>query len=247
MTDLSSQVAIVTGGSRGIGLGIVEEFARAGAKVAVIATSEASAERGAAAARELGGEALAFAADVSDGARATEVVGEVMSAWGSVNVLVNNAGITRDMLLMKMSDEDIDSVIDVNLKGALRWCRAVVRPMMKSRKGSIINVASIVGLIGSPGQSNYAAAKAGIMGMTRSLAAELGGRGVRVNAIAPGYIQTDMTAELSEEVKQASLSQIPLGKFGEAQDIAQAALFLGSDAARYVTGTTLVVDGGMSL
>lgn len=247
MTNLDGKVAIVTGGSRGIGLAIVEAFARAGAKVAVVATSDGSAERGAEAARAAGGEATAFAADVSDGARANEVVAQVLAAWGRVDVLVNNAGITRDMLLMKMSDEDIDQVIDVNLKGALRWCRAVVRPMMKARSGSIVNVSSIVGLVGSPGQSNYAGAKAGIMGVTRSLAAELGGRGIRVNSIAPGYIQTDMTSGLPEEVKQHSLGQIPLGRFGAAEDIAKGALFLASDEAGYVTGTTLVIDGGMSL
>ena len=247
MTDWSGKVAIVTGGSRGIGLAIVRAFAAAGARVAVIATSAGSAERGAAAARDVGGEALAFAADVSDGARANEVVGEVVAAWGRVDILVNNAGITRDMLLMKMSDEDIDLVIDVNLKGALRWARAVVRPMLKARSGAIINVSSIVGLVGSPGQSNYAGAKAGILGVTRSLAAELGGRGVRVNAIAPGYIQTDMTAELPETVKDGSLQKIPLGRFGDAEDIAKGALFLASDDASYITGTTLVIDGGMSL
>jgi 3-oxoacyl-[acyl-carrier protein] reductase len=247
MTDLTDKVAIVTGGSRGIGLAIVQALAAANVKVAVVATSEDSATRGADAAKEAGGEAMAFAADVSDGDRANEVVGEVVSTWGKVDILVNNAGITRDILLMKMSDDDIDKVIDVNLKGSLRWCRAVVRPMMKARGGSIVNVSSIVGLVGSPGQSNYAAAKAGMMGMTRSLAAELGGRGVRVNSIAPGYIQTDMTSGLPEDLKASSLEKVPLGRLGDPEDIAKGVLFLASDQSTYITGTTLVIDGGMSL
>ena len=171
----------------------------------------------------------------------------VVGTWGRIDLLVNNAGITRDNLLMRMADEDIDSVIDVNLKGTLWWCRAAARPMTRARSGCIVNISSIVGISGNAGQSNYAAAKAGIFGLTRSLAAELGGRGVRVNAIAPGYIQTDMTAELPDAVKQASLARIPLGRLGEPADIARAVLFLASGAASYVTGTTLVVDGGMSL
>jgi 3-oxoacyl-[acyl-carrier protein] reductase len=184
---------------------------------------------------------------VRDPARANAVVEEVVALCGRIDVLVNNAGITRDGLLMRMTDEDIDAVIDVNLKGALYWCRAVARPLTKARSGCIVNVSSIVGLTGNAGQSNYAAAKAGIFGLTRSLAAEFGGRGVRVNAVAPGYIQTDMTAGLPEQVKEASLKRIPLGRLGEPADIARAVLFLASDAASYVTGTTLVVDGGMSL
>ncbi len=247
MTDLSGKTAIVTGASRGIGLGITQTLARAGCKVAAVATSETSAERGAAAARELGVEALAFAADVRDSARAQEIATEVAKTWGGIDILVNNAGITRDGLLMKMSDEDIDSVIDINLKAALFYSRAVARPMIKARTGSIINVSSIVGLVGSAGQSNYAAAKAGLFGVTRSLAAEFGARGVRVNAIAPGYIQTDMTSELPEEVKEQSRKAIPMGRFGDPEDIANGVLFLASDAAGYVTGTTLVIDGGMSL
>jgi len=247
MTDLSGKTALVTGGSRGIGRGVVEALARSGCRVGVVATSESSAELGAAAAREAGSEALAFAADVRDGARASEIAAAVSKEWGRIDILVNNAGVTRDGLLMKMSDEDIDTVIDVNLKAALLYARAVARPMMKQRSGSIINVSSIVGLVGSPGQSNYAAAKAGLFGITRSLASEFGARGVRVNAIAPGYIQTDMTSGLPEEVKAKSLEQIPMGRFGEAEDIAQGVLFLASDAASYVTGTTLVIDGGMSL
>jgi 3-oxoacyl-[acyl-carrier protein] reductase len=247
MTDLSGRVALVTGGSRGIGRAIVEELARGGCKVAVVATTEPGAEASAAAARESGAEAQAWAADVREPGRATSVVEAVVARWGRLDLLVNNAGITRDGLLMRMSDEDIDSVIDVNLKGTLYWCRAVARPMTKARSGCIVNISSIVGITGNAGQSNYAAAKAGIFGLTRSLAAEFGGRGVRVNAIAPGYIQTDMTAGLPETVQKASLERIPLGRLGEPADIARAVLFLASDAATYITGTTLVVDGGMSL
>ena len=247
MTDLSGRVALVTGGSRGIGRAIVDELARSGCKVGVVATSEAGAEAAAAAARETGAEVSGWAADVRDPARANAVVEQIVARWGRLDVLVNNAGITRDGLLMRMADEDIDAVIDVNLKGTLYWCRAVARPMTKARSGCIVNVSSIVGITGNAGQSNYAAAKAGIFGLTRSLAAEFGERGVRVNAVAPGYIQTDMTAGLPEAVKQASLTRIPLGRLGDPTDIARAVLFLASDAAAYITGATLVVDGGMSL
>lgn len=247
MTDLSGRVAIVTGGSRGIGEAISVHLARAGARVAVVATSEASAARGADAVRAAGGEAAAYAADVRDASRANEVVAAVITQWGDVHMLVNNAGVTRDGLLMRMSDDDIDTVLDVNLKGAMLWTRAVTKPMVKARRGAILNISSIVGLMGSAGQSNYAAAKAGLFGLTRSLAAELGGRGVRVNAIAPGYIETDMTHDLPAEVRDKSLARIPLARLGSADDIARAATFLLSDDAAYVTGATLVVDGGMSL
>jgi 3-oxoacyl-[acyl-carrier protein] reductase len=202
---------------------------------------------GAASAGAGGGEAAGWAADVRDGARITAVVAEVQQRWGRLDILVNNAGITRDNLLMRMADEDIESVLDTNLKGALFCCRAVARPMTKARGGCIVNVSSIVGLTGNAGQSNYAAAKAGLFGLTRSLAMEFGGRGVRVNAVAPGYIQTDMTASLSEDVKAESLKRIPLGRLGDPRDIARAVLFLCSEEAGYITGATLVVDGGMSL
>ena len=247
MGDLTGKVAVVTGGSRGIGLAIVEELARAGCKVAAVATSQAGAERGAEAAAAAGGEGRACVADVSDPAQVQAVIEDVLGAWGHIDILVNNAGITKDMVLMRMSDEDISSVIDVNLKGSFYFCRAVARPMMKARSGSIINISSIVGINGNAGQSNYAAAKAGLFGMTRSLAAELGGRGIRVNAVAPGYIETDMTSGLPDDIKQASLGKIPLARFGAGADIARGVRFLASDEAAYVTGTTLVIDGGMSL
>jgi len=247
MTDLKDKVALVTGGSRGIGRAIVASLAAAGCKVAAVATSERSAEAGAEAARAAGGEGKGYVADVTDAARAAEVVDDVMGTWGRLDILVNNAGVTRDNVLMRMSDDDVNQVIDTNLKGALFYSRAVTRPMMKARSGAIVNISSIVGITGNAGQSNYAAAKAGIFGMTRSLASELGGRGIRVNAVAPGYIQTDMTADLPEAVKEASIQRIPLGRLGDAEDIARGVLFLVSDEASYVTGTTLVIDGGMSL
>ncbi len=247
MTDLSGKTALVTGGSRGIGRGIVEALAAAGCRVAVTATTEAGAEAGAAAARQSGNEALAFAGDVRDSGRTQAIVDEIVAKWGSIDILVNNAGITRDTLLMRMSDEDIDGVIDTNLKGAMYACRAVAKPMLKQRAGTIINISSIVGITGNAGQSNYAAAKAGIHALTRSLAKEFGSRGIRVNAIAPGYIETDMTKDLPAEVTQGALAQIPLSRLGETGDIARAALFLASDDAAYITGTTLVVDGGMSI
>jgi 3-oxoacyl-[acyl-carrier protein] reductase len=255
MTDLQGKVAVVTGGSRGIGLAISHALAQAGCRVAVLATTAEGAESAAAAvhaqaqadAGAAGGEAAGYAADVRDAARAAEIVGKVQERWGRLDILVNNAGITRDNLLLRMADEDIASVLDTNLKGALFWCRAVARPMTKARGGCIVNVSSIVGITGNAGQSNYAAAKAGLFGLTRSLAMEFGSRGVRVNAVAPGYIQTDMTASLPEAVKAESLKRIPLGRLGDPQDIARAVRFLCSEEAAYITGTTLVVDGGMSL
>jgi 3-oxoacyl-[acyl-carrier protein] reductase len=248
MTDLAGKVAIVTGGSRGIGRAIVEELGRAGAKVAVVATTQEGADGAAQAVLAAGGEAAGFPADVRDPARAAAVVEEVVRRWGRLDILVNNAGITRDNLLMRMSDEEIDAVIDVNLRAALYWCRAAVRPLSKVRGGcSIVNVSSIVGLTGNAGQVNYAAAKAGLFGLTRALAKELGSRGVRVNALAPGYIQTDMTAGLPPEIREASLKKIPLGRLGEGVDIARAVRFLVSEQAAYVHGVTLVVDGGLSL
>ncbi len=248
MTDTPVRAALVTGGSRGIGRAIVEQLARDGCRLAVVATSEHSAAEGAAAARAAGAPAArAFACDVRDPARVNEIVAETLTAFGRLDVLVNNAGITRDGLIARMSDDDIASVIDVNLKGALWFCRAAARPMSKARGGSIVNVSSIVGLTGNAGQTNYAAAKAGVFGLTRALAAELGGRGVRVNAIAPGWIETDMTAGLPEKVREETLGRIPLARLGRPQDIAQAVAWLAGDASSYVTGATIVVDGGLSL
>lgn len=247
MSDLQGKTALVTGGSRGIGSGIVQSLARAGAQVALTATSQESADAGVALASECGPEVFGYAADVRDSARAQEVVSDLMEKWGHLDILVCNAGITRDGLLVRMTDEDFDDVIDTNLKGCLIYSRAVAKPMAKQRAGVIVNISSIVGITGNAGQSNYAAAKAGIFGFSKSLASELGGRGIRVNAVAPGYIQTDMTSELPEQVREQSLARIPLGRLGETHDIASAVNFLVSDAAAYITGTTLVVDGGLSL
>ncbi len=247
MSDLDGKVALVTGGSRGIGRAIVTALATAGCRVGAVATSEASAEAGASAARDAGADAKGYAADVSDPARAAEVVADLKETFGSVDILVNNAGITRDGLIVRMSPEDAAAAIDINLKGTLFYCQAAARVMAKQRSGAMVNISSIVGLVGNAGQSNYAAAKAGIFGLTRSLALELGGRGIRVNAIAPGFIQTDMTSGLPDEFKQASLAKIPAGRLGEPEDIAQGVMFLVSDAASYITGTTMVIDGGMSL
>jgi len=248
VTDLSGRVALVTGGSRGIGRAIVEELARGGCRVAVVATGQAGAEEAAQAARGLGVEAAAFAADVRDPARATAVVEAVLGQWGRIDLLVNNAGITRDNLLMRMADEDIDAVIDIDLKAALYWCRAVARPMTKARAGCILNISSIVGLMGSAGQSNYAAAKAGLLGLTRSLAKELGGRGVRVNAIAPGLVETKFASAIvgNPMLRDHVVKRTPLARHAQPAEIAGAAVYLLSDAASFTTGAVLVVDGGMT-
>lgn len=245
--DLSNRVALVTGASRGIGRAIAVRLAEAGAAVAVLATSKGRAAPVAEEIAARGVQSLALGADVADGSAVNVAVEEVMSAFGRVDILVNNAGITRDGLFLRMSDDDFDRVLDVNLKGCYHFCRAVARSMTKARHGRIINVTSIVGLMGNAGQANYAAAKAGIVGLTKSLAKELGGRNVTVNAIAPGFITTDMTSGLPQQVKDTSLQAIPLGRLGEPDDIAAAAVYLASDGASYVTGHTLVVDGGMAM
>lgn len=245
MTDreLDGKVALVTGGSRGIGRAIAEALAAAGARVAVVARNEAGAHQAAAA---LPGEGHAgYACDVADSGQVQVTVSAVESAIGPVDVLVNNAGITRDNILIRMKDEEFDEVIAANLKGAFNFTRAVSRGMMKRRSGVILNITSVVGLIGNAGQANYAASKAGLVGLTKSVARELASRGVRCNAIAPGFIRTDMTAELTEAQVSALRDRIPLGELGEASDIADAARFLVGPGARYITGQVLAVDGGM--
>ena len=240
--DLANRVAVVTGGSRGIGLAIAQALAGAGAKVAVLARDGARAQQ---AAQELGGGAQGFACDVSDAAQAETTLGAVDKALGPVDILVNNAGITRDNLLFRIAEDDWDQVLDTNLKGAFLMTKLAARGMIKRRWGRVVNITSVVGLTGNKGQSNYAASKAGLIGFTKAVAKELASRNVLVNAVAPGYIDTEMTRGIAEEAKQALQAAIPLGRLGQGADVAAAVLFLASDWASYITGQVLVVDGGM--
>ena len=241
--ELEGKVALVTGGSRGIGLAICQELARAGAKVAVVARNPEGAAK---AAEGLPGDGhQGFGCDVGDAAQAQQTRAAVESALGPVDILVNNAGITRDNILLRMKDEEFDEVIATNLKGVFNFTRAVTRGMMKRREGSILNITSVVGLTGNAGQANYAASKAGVVGLTKSVAKELASRGIRCNAIAPGFIRTDMTGELNESQVEGLKQLIPMGALGEADDVAGVARFLVGPAARYITGQVLAVDGGM--
>ncbi|HEY1717459.1 MAG TPA: 3-oxoacyl-[acyl-carrier-protein] reductase [Verrucomicrobiae bacterium] len=245
MGQLENQIAVVTGAGRGIGRAIALKFANEGADVVVVSRTQENSEKVANEIAALGKKAWAFAVDVSDSAAVNVAAEKIFADCGRVDILVNNAGVTRDGLLMRMSDADWDEVLDTNLKGAFLVTKAFFRVFAKQRAGRIINISSVIGLIGNPGQCNYAASKAGLIGFTQSVARELASRGVTVNAIAPGFIETDMTSELNEELKAAILKQIPMGKFGAAEDIADAALFLASPSARYITGQVLTVDGGM--
>lgn len=243
---LTGKVALVTGASRGIGRAIAIELAKAGAKVAVnYAGNESKAKEVVDLIKENGGEAFAIQADVANAESVEVMVKEVIATFGALDILVNNAGITRDNLLMRMKEEDWDAVINTNLKGVFLCTKAVTRQMMKQKKGRIINIASIVGVCGNPGQANYVAAKAGVIGLTKTTAKELASRNITVNAIAPGFITTDMTDELPEEAKNEMLKQIPLGRFGDPADIAHVVRFLASDDSSYITGQTIHVDGGM--
>ncbi|PCE28432.1 3-oxoacyl-ACP reductase FabG [Burkholderia ubonensis] len=242
---LDKQVAIVTGASRGIGRAIALELARLGAMVIGTATSESGASAITATFAEAGVTGRGAVLNVNDAAAAEALIDATVKEFGALHVLVNNAGITQDQLAMRMKDEDWDAVIDTNLKSVFRLSRAVLRPMMKARGGRIINITSVVGSAGNPGQANYAAAKAGVAGMTRALAREIGSRGITVNCVAPGFIDTDMTKTLPEEQQAALKTQIPLGRLGSPEDIAHAVAFLASPQAGYITGTTLHVNGGM--
>jgi len=245
MNSLNGQVAVVTGAGRGIGRAIALEFAAEGADVVCVSRTAENSEKVAAEVRALGRRAWALAVDVADSTAVTAAAGTILADAGKVDILVNNAGVTRDGLLMRMSDADWDVVINTNLKGAFNFTKAFTRAFLKQRSGRIINVASVIGLIGNAGQSNYAASKAGLIGFTKSVAKELASRGITANVLAPGFIETDMTAVLKDDVKAEVLKQIPLGALGQPEDIANAAVFLASPAARYITGQVLAVDGGM--
>jgi 3-oxoacyl-[acyl-carrier protein] reductase len=243
--NLDNQVAIVTGASRGIGRAIALELAKQGATVIGTATSESGAAAIGEAFAQAGVKGRGAVLNVNDAAAADAFIESTVKEFGGLNVLVNNAGITKDQLAMRMKDDEFDAVIDTNLRAVFRLSRAVLRPMMKARGGRIINITSVVGSSGNPGQANYAAAKAGVAGMTRALAREIGSRGITVNCIAPGFIDTDMTKVLPEEQRTALTAQIPLGRLGSPEDIAHAVAFLASPFAGYITGTTLHVNGGM--
>jgi 3-oxoacyl-[acyl-carrier protein] reductase len=241
--ELNGQVALVTGGSRGIGLAISESLAEAGATVAVVARDEG---RAGAAASNLPGEGhRGFAADVASAESVDALVKRVEDEMGGIDILVNNAGVTRDNLLMRIKDEDWEQVLDTNLRGAFNTIRAASRGMMKKRAGRVINISSVVGITGNKGQANYAASKAGLIGLTKSVAKELASRGILVNAVAPGYIETDMTAELADAARNALMEQISVGRLGKPEDIASVVRFLAGPGASYITGQVLVVDGGM--
>ncbi|GGD49032.1 beta-ketoacyl-ACP reductase [Emticicia aquatilis] len=246
MTLLQNKVALVTGASRGIGREIAKKFAEQGANVAF--TYLSSIEKGQALEAELaayGIKAKGYRSDASDFAAAEQLVTDVVSDFGTLDILVNNAGITRDTLLMRMSEEQWDEVLRVNLKSVFNLTKAATKPMMRAKSGSIINMTSVVGLMGNAGQANYSASKAGIIGFTKSVAKELGSRNIRSNAIAPGFIETEMTGELNEKALEDWLKNIPLKRAGQGEDVANACVFLASDMSKYITGQTLQVDGGM--
>lgn len=246
--SFEGKVVLVTGSTRGIGRAIATRFAEQGAAVVVTGRRESDAKEVAQAiAEETGGQVLGMALDVSQEESVGLVLGEIQSQLGGVDILVNNAGITQDTLLLRMSEDDWERVMEVNVNGAYRCSKAVLRHMMKKRWGRIINVTSIIGIIGNPGQTNYSASKAALIGFTKSLAKEVAGRGITVNAVAPGFIESDMTAALSEEQRNALWEKIPMGRPGSPEDVAAAVLFLANDDASYVTGHTLVVDGGIAM
>jgi len=244
--SLEGKKALVTGASRGIGRAIAIALAEAGADVAVnYSGSEQAAAETAEAITALGRQAIIIKANVGQAAEFEHMVKQVVDQFGAIDILVNNAGITRDNLIMRMKEEEFDQVIETNLKGVFNGIKAVTRPMMKQRSGKIINISSVVGVLGNPGQANYVAAKAGVIGLTKASARELAARNINVNCVAPGFIQTDMTDKLPDDLKNSLADQIPLAKLGVAEDIANAVRFLASDAASYMTGQTIHVDGGM--
>jgi 3-oxoacyl-[acyl-carrier protein] reductase len=246
--DLNGKTALITGASRGIGRAIARTLAGAGARIAV--TYRSSSEEAEALREQItgdGAECLLFQGDAAESASAEAAVGGVLEAWESIDILVNNAGITRDGLMIRMSERDWNDVINTNLRSVFNFCKAAYRPMMKQREGRIVNLSSVVGVIGNPGQTNYAASKAGIIGFSKSLARELGTRGVTVNVVAPGYVATDMTAAMSDAAREAMLNAVVLKRAADPQDIANAVHFLASPAAAYITGHVLHVDGGLAM
>ncbi|MBA2688203.1 MAG: 3-oxoacyl-[acyl-carrier-protein] reductase [Gemmatimonadaceae bacterium] len=240
--DLTGKNALVTGGTRGIGRSIAEMLAECGAQVAITGRDVGKAQE---IAKEISGNAQGFGAELSDTASMTKVIADVETALGSIDILVNNAGLTRDNLVMRLKEEDWDAVLNANLRGAFTTIKAVSRGMMKRRWGRIINMASVVGIMGNKGQANYAASKAGLIALTKSVAKELGSRNILVNAVAPGFVETDMTGGMTSEARSALTGQIPLERLGTPKDIAGAVAFLASDYASYITGQVIVVDGGM--
>jgi 3-oxoacyl-[acyl-carrier protein] reductase len=247
MNQLANQVAVVTGAGRGIGRAIALKFAAEGADVACVSRTAENSEKVAAEVRALGRKAWAVAVDVTDAAAVGAAGEKILAEAGRVDILVNNAGVTRDGLLMRMSDEDWDVVMATNLRGAFLFTRAFSRNLIRQRSGRIINIASISGLLGNAGQANYSASKAGLIGFTKAVAREVASRGITVNAIAPGFVETDMTAVLKEEMRKEVAKQIPMNNFGQPEDIAHAALYLAGPGGRYVTGQVLTVDGGMAM
>ena len=245
MGQLDNQIAVVTGAGRGIGRAIALKFAAEGANIACVSRTAENAEKVAAEVRALGRQAWAYAVDVADAKAVAAAAEKILTDAGRVDILVNNAGVTRDGLLMRMSEEDWDAVLNTNLKGAFSFTKAFTRGLLKQRSGRIINVASIIGLIGNAGQANYAASKAGLIGLTKTIAREVSSRGITCNAVAPGFITTDMTDVLPDAIKTGVVAQIPLARFGVPEDIASAVAFLASSEANYITGQTLTVDGGM--
>lgn len=244
---LENKVAVVTGAGRGIGRAIALRLASEGAAIAVCGRTLANVEATVAEISKGGGRAAAYAVDVANGAQVTETCDKVLKDFTRVDVLVNNAGVTRDQLLMRMSEEEWDAVLDTNLKGAFHFTKALSRTMLKQRSGRIINITSIIGLTGNAGQSNYAASKAGLIGFTKSVARELASRGITANAVAPGFIVTDMTKALGEQAQEALKAKIALGRLGTADDVANAVLFLAGDMAGYITGQVITVDGGLAM
>ena len=246
--DLSGKNILVTGGTRGIGRALVEAFAETGARVAFTYRSSTDAAEEITAALEDGGvEALALQSDAASMKAAQEAVSRVIDEWGALDVLVNNAGITRDGLLLRMSEGDWDAVLETNLKSVFNFSKAAYRPFMKQRGGTVVNISSVVGVMGNPGQANYAASKAGIIGFSKSMAKELGRRGVTVNVVAPGFVETEMTDAMNEKAREAMQGAVPLGRAAQPEDVANAVLFLASPAAAYITGHVLHVDGGLAM